>query len=59
MNKILHKIKLQVFSFNSKAIALYKHLGFEHEGTFKEEIFRFSKFHDLENYSLLRNDWNL
>ncbi len=55
----MNKIKLQVFSFNSKAINLYTRLGFEHEGTLKEEIFRFSKFQDLENYSLLRKNWQI
>lgn len=54
----LNKIKLQVFSFNPKAIHLYEQLGFKHEGTLKEEIFRFSAFQDLENYALLRKDWS-
>lgn len=53
----MNKIKVQVFSFNSNAISLYKSLGFEHEGTLKEEIFRFSKFQDLENYALFREKW--
>lgn len=66
MNLIIHfifmylpinKIKLQVFSFNFKAIHLYKQLGFKHEGTLKEEIFRFAAFQDLESYALFRKDW--
>lgn len=52
----INKIKLQVFSFNSKAIALYEGLRFKHEGILKEEMFRFAKFQDLENYSLLRKE---
>lgn len=53
----MNKIKLQVFAFNPKAIHLYESLGFKHEGTLKEEIFRFSTFQDLENYALLRKNW--
>lgn len=53
----MNKIKLQVFSFNAAAINLYQRLGFSHEGTLKEEIFRFGTYHDLENYALLRSDW--
>ncbi|EOT46515.1 MULTISPECIES: GNAT family N-acetyltransferase [Enterococcus] len=53
----MNKIKLQVFSFNTAAINLYQQLGFTHEGTLKEEIFRFGTYQDLENYALLRSEW--
>lgn len=52
-----NKIKLQVFSFNEKAIHLYKKCGFKHEGTLREELFRFGKFQNIENFSLLRSEW--
>lgn len=55
----MNKIKLQVFSFNSKAIRLYESLGFKHEGTLEEEIFRFSTFQNLENFSLLRKNYSI
>ncbi|MGY3779387.1 GNAT family N-acetyltransferase [Isobaculum melis] len=53
----MEKIKLQVFSFNKKAIKLYEKLGFQHEGSLRNEIFRFGKFQNLENYSILRDEW--
>jgi len=53
----MNKIKLQVFAFNPRAIHLYERLGFKHEGTLKDEIYRFSSFQDLENYALFKQDW--
>ena len=53
----LNKIKLQVFGFNTKAIRLYERLSFVHEGTLKQEIFRFGTFQDLENYAYFRHMW--
>ena len=53
----MEKIKLDVFSFNKKAIRLYKKIGFQHEGTLKNELFRFGEFHDIELFALLREQW--
>ncbi|MEO4051839.1 GNAT family protein [Solibacillus sp. CAU 1738] len=54
----IHKIKLQVFSFNANAIRSYKKCHLEQEGTLRNEIFRFGKFHDVFLFGLLRDDWN-
>lgn len=53
----IHKIKLQVFSFNANAIRSYKKCYFEQEGILRNEIFRFGKFHDVLLFGLLREDW--
>ncbi|MER2128355.1 GNAT family protein [Solibacillus sp.] len=53
----LNKVKLQVFSFNKRAVASYEKCGFSLEGTLKEELFRFGKFHDIYVMGLLRKDW--
>ncbi|HDX9589337.1 TPA: GNAT family N-acetyltransferase [Bacillus pseudomycoides] len=53
----INKIKLQVFSFNANAIRSYEKCHFVKEGTFRNEIFRFGKFHDVYVFGLLRDDW--
>ena len=53
----LNKMKLQVFRFNKRAVASYEKCGFSLEGTLKEELFRFGKFHDIYYMGLLRKDW--
>lgn len=53
----LHRISLRVFSFNDRAIHLYKKLGFQHEGTCKEAVFRNGKWHDIEMFSLLQSNY--
>ena len=34
----LHRISLQVYDFNERAIASYRKLGFEHEGTLRDAL---------------------
>ncbi|MCR1952820.1 GNAT family N-acetyltransferase [Clostridium sp. DSM 100503] len=42
----MNKIKLKVFSFNTRAIACYKKVGFKEEGILKKEVYRNGKYHD-------------
>ena len=53
----VNKVKLQVFGYNKRAICSYEKCGFLLEGTLKEEIFRFGKYHDIYVMGLLRRDW--
>lgn len=53
----LHRVSLRVFSFHDKAIHLYKKLGFQHEGTCKEAVFRNGKWHDIELFALLQPNY--
>ena len=53
----VNKVKLQVFGFNQQAIRSYEKSGFHHEGTLREEVFRFGKFHDVVVMGVLRSDW--
>jgi RimJ/RimL family protein N-acetyltransferase len=41
-----HKLFLEVNSYNSKAIALYKSLGFTEEGRLTEKVFYKGKYYD-------------
>lgn len=42
----IRKVTLRVFSFNMRAIACYKKLGFEEEGRLKEHFWRAGRYHD-------------
>ncbi len=53
----VNKVKLQVFAYNQRAIGSYEKCGFQLEGTFREELFRFGKYHDILVMGLLRKDW--
>lgn len=53
----VNKVKLQVFSYNKRAILSYEKCGFLVEGILKEELFRFGKYHDIYVMGLLRTDW--
>ena len=53
----MNKIKLGVFSFNNRAIACYKKLGFIEEGILKKELYRNGKYYDIILMSLFKEDW--
>lgn len=53
----LHKISLEVVSFNEKAIKSYENFGFEKEGTLKEHYFWENKFHDVHIYALIKRTY--
>ncbi len=42
----LHRISLVVFSYNTRAIASYKKVGFVTEGVLKESLYKGGKYHD-------------
>lgn len=53
----LNKIKLQVFSFNERAIKSYQKCGFKKEGILRSEIFRDGKYYDEIVMGLLRDEY--
>lgn len=53
----IHKIKLNVFSFNKRAIKCYEKCGFKTEGILREEIFRNGKYYDEIIMGLLRDEY--
>jgi RimJ/RimL family protein N-acetyltransferase len=53
----LHRISLQVFSFNEKAIRLYKKIGFQQEGKSREGLFREDKWCDIIHMGLLQKEY--
>lgn len=53
----MHRIYLQVMSFNENAIKLYENLGFLKEGVLKESIFRKGKYHDVLIFGILESQF--
>lgn len=54
----LHRIWLQVFAFNTRAIRAYEQVGFVHEVRLRESIYRDGRYHDIYQMSILRDEWN-
>ena len=53
----INKVKLEVYSFNKRAISCYEKVGFQVEGVLKEEIFRNGKYHDIIEMSIFKRDY--
>ncbi|MBM7715239.1 GNAT family protein [Siminovitchia sp. FSL H7-0308] len=53
----LHRVSLKVFSFNEKAIKLYKKMGFQPEGTSRECLFREGSWHDIIHMGILQHEY--
>ncbi len=53
----LHRIYLQVFSFNENAIKLYEKTGFIIEGRARESLYRFGKYHDIVTMGILQTEY--
>lgn len=53
----INKVKLNVYSFNERAIKSYKKCGFKIEGTLRQEIFRDGKYHDEYVMGILREEF--
>lgn len=53
----LHRLSLEVFSFNSRAQAAYIKCGFQQEGILREAIQLENKYEDIIIMSLLAHEW--
>lgn len=53
----LHRMCIRAFEYNYGARKLYERLGFQHEGTAREEIWSQGRFWDSYQYAMLEQDW--
>lgn len=53
----LHRVSLRVFSFNERAIHLYKKIGFEQEGVSRQSLFRKGQWHDIIHMGILQEEF--
>ena len=49
----LHKVYLRVLDYNERAVRAYQKVGFQVEGTLREEMFVNGRWHDLIYMGLL------
>lgn len=55
----LHNIKLDVLSFNERAIACYKKCGFKECGRRRESYYLNGKYYDVISMDILKNEFDL
>ncbi|KAJ4163596.1 hypothetical protein LMH87_005316 [Akanthomyces muscarius] len=53
----LHRIGLSVNSFNDRAVAVYKRLGFVEEGRAREAVYFDRQWYDIVHMSILEQEW--
>ena len=49
----LHRVLAWTIDDNEASQAILRRLGFSHEGTYREHVFREGEYHDTEHYGLL------
>jgi len=54
----LHRIWLEVYDYNKRAIRSYEKVGFRAECTLRDGEYVDGKYHDLVVMSILENEWN-
>ena len=54
----LHSINLSVYSFNERAMAVYRKIGFRVEGKLRERLFLDRKWHDIIQMGILEHEWD-
>ena len=52
----LHRIDLTVYDWNPRAIRVYEKVGFRHEGTIRDGIFKAGRWNDLVFMGLLKGE---
>lgn len=53
----LHRVELEVFDFNPRAMRSYEKAGFRHEGTRRQALFRHGRYHDVHLMSILQSEY--
>ncbi|AUJ24140.1 Spermidine N(1)-acetyltransferase [Virgibacillus dokdonensis] len=54
-----HRVSLRVFSFNERAIQLYRKLGFKQEGVSRQALFQNGNWHDMIHMAILQQEYML
>ncbi|HRF93714.1 MAG TPA: GNAT family protein [Aggregatilineales bacterium] len=57
MDLNLHRLELNVFSYNPRAIKSYEKIGFVREGVLRETLYRDGTYHDIHVMGILRREW--
>lgn len=55
----LHRVELEVFDFNPRAMRAYEKAGFRREGTRRDAIYQDGAYHDEHVMAILRSEFEL
>jgi diamine N-acetyltransferase len=53
----LHRVELEVYDFNPRAMRCYEKAGFRREGTRRQGLFRDGQYHDTHHMAILREEF--
>ncbi len=53
----LHRVWLDVFDFNERAVHVYEKIGFKHEGVQRDTLFYDGEFHNSVLMAILEDEW--
>ena len=53
----LHRVKLEVYEYNERAIHVYKKLGFVEEGRWRKQRYLRGKYYDVILMGILEEEW--
>ena len=54
----LHRVYLRVYATNPRGVRCYEKVGFRHEGTQRETIFKDGRYIDMHMMSILSSEWD-
>lgn len=54
----LNRVELETFSFNRRAIRCYEKVGFRHEGTRRQALYRDGRYHDILIMGILKEEFS-
>jgi RimJ/RimL family protein N-acetyltransferase len=54
----LHRIELNAYDHNPRAIHVYEKVGFHHEGCMRQAHYHAGRYVDVHRFALLRHEWD-
>jgi len=54
----LHRVELEVYDFNRRAIRSYEKAGFRHEGIRRQALYRNGRYHDVHLMGILHEEFS-
>lgn len=53
----LHRVELEVYDFNPRAMRCYEKAGFRLEGTRRQVLYRDGRYHDIHQMGILQEEF--
>ena len=54
----IHRVTLECYSTNMRAVKFYERLGFRKEGVLREAVLIDATYHDVFSFGMLKRDFN-